>query len=76
MTARNDSFEDTAHALLMEISKISFVSKAPFTERVSQAAKPFETLDPMIDRKSAEEANFENDDIDAEILDGLSLCVK
>ena len=60
----------------MKISKMSFVSKAPFTERVSQAAKPFEALDPMFDRKSAEEAKFENDDINTEILEGLSLCVK
>ena len=56
MAARNDSFKDAADALLMKISKMSFVSKAPLKERVYQAAKLFEALDPMIDRKSAEEA--------------------
>ena len=35
---------------------MSFVSKGPFTELVSQAAEPFEALDEIIDRKSAEEA--------------------
>ena len=35
LAARNDSFKDAADALLMKISKMSFVSKAPFTERVS-----------------------------------------
>ena len=41
-----------------------------------EGAKLFETQTQMTDMRSTEEAKFENDDINAEILDGLSLCVK
>ena len=34
VTTRNDFFEDDTDALLMEISKMSFISKAPLKELV------------------------------------------
>ena len=72
-TTRNNSFEDAANALLVEISKMSFVSIVPTKgQKGSEAAKPFEGQAQKINLRSPKEAKIENDDIDTEILEGLS----
>ena len=71
VTRRMHAVENATESLLMEISKILTVSKAPVRGFIPEAAKLFETQARMIYLRSAGEAKIENDNIKAEILNGL-----
>ena len=62
--ARNNSFEDAADVLLVEISDMPSVRGLPFVAQT------------LIHLSRAEADTSNIDDMETEILNGLSLCVK